>query len=127
MIACGPDSERHRGINRFVDAGYDHVYVHQVGPDQDGFCLHRARGLALVQHHQREVLSEVGVGLATGRPGYKPFMTERGYADGRPTLVFFSSKRSGPARRMASLIAGGTSRRRIAYAWSRSTPTRTSR
>jgi thioredoxin-like negative regulator of GroEL len=32
-------------------------------------------------------------------------MTERGHADGRPTLVFFSSKRSGPARRMASLIA----------------------
>jgi hypothetical protein len=22
---------------RFVDAGFDHVYVHQVGPDQEGF------------------------------------------------------------------------------------------
>jgi thioredoxin-like negative regulator of GroEL len=31
-------------------------------------------------------------------------MTEGGSAE-RPTLLFFSSKRSGPARRMASLIA----------------------
>jgi thioredoxin-like negative regulator of GroEL len=32
-------------------------------------------------------------------------MNAGGYADERPTLLFFSSKRSGPARRMASLIA----------------------
>jgi len=37
-IVCGPDPERHRAaIQEYVDAGYDHVYVHQVGPDQDGF------------------------------------------------------------------------------------------
>ena len=24
-------------IDRFIEAGYDHVYVHQVGPDQDVF------------------------------------------------------------------------------------------
>jgi hypothetical protein len=24
-------------IQEFADAGYDHVYVHQVGPDQEGF------------------------------------------------------------------------------------------
>lgn len=34
----GPDPERHRAaVQEYVDAGYDHVYVHQVGPDQDGF------------------------------------------------------------------------------------------
>ena len=32
-------------------------------------------------------------------------MTADAQADSRPTLVFFSSRRSGPARRMASLIA----------------------
>ena len=32
-------------------------------------------------------------------------MDAGGYADERPTLLFFSSKRSGPARRMASLVA----------------------
>jgi coenzyme F420-dependent glucose-6-phosphate dehydrogenase len=38
-IICGPDPERHlEGIGTFVDVGFDHVYVHQVGPDQDGFC-----------------------------------------------------------------------------------------
>jgi G6PDH family F420-dependent oxidoreductase len=37
-IACGPDPKRHiEAIKGFVDAGYDHVYIHQVGPDQDGF------------------------------------------------------------------------------------------
>ena len=37
-IVCGPDPDRHlEAIEKFVDAGYDHVYVHQVGPDQDGF------------------------------------------------------------------------------------------
>jgi G6PDH family F420-dependent oxidoreductase len=38
IAACGPDPERHvEMIQRFVDAGCDHVYVHQIGPDQDGF------------------------------------------------------------------------------------------
>ena len=37
-VVCGPDPERHRAaIQEYIDAGYDHVYVHQVGPDQDGF------------------------------------------------------------------------------------------
>jgi coenzyme F420-dependent glucose-6-phosphate dehydrogenase len=37
-IACGPDPERHlEFINKYVDVGYTHVWVHQVGPDQEGF------------------------------------------------------------------------------------------
>jgi coenzyme F420-dependent glucose-6-phosphate dehydrogenase len=37
-VVCGPDPEAHRGmIETFAEAGYDHVYVHQVGPDQEGF------------------------------------------------------------------------------------------
>ncbi len=37
-VACGPDPERHlAAIRRYADAGYDHVWIHQVGPDQDGF------------------------------------------------------------------------------------------
>jgi coenzyme F420-dependent glucose-6-phosphate dehydrogenase len=37
-IVCGPDPERHIvAIREYVEAGYDHVYVHQVGPDQEGF------------------------------------------------------------------------------------------
>jgi len=37
-IVCGPDPQRHiEMIQQFVDAGFDHVYVHQVGPDQEGF------------------------------------------------------------------------------------------
>lgn len=37
-ITCGPDPEAHiEAIEEFVDAGYDHVTVHQVGPNQEGF------------------------------------------------------------------------------------------
>jgi len=37
-VPCGPDPERHvKAILEYVDAGYDHVYLHQIGPDQDGF------------------------------------------------------------------------------------------
>ena len=37
-IVCGPDADRHiEEIETYVDAGYDHVCVHQVGPDQEGF------------------------------------------------------------------------------------------
>jgi len=46
-IVCGPDPERHRAaIEEYVEAGYDHVYIHQIGPDQDGFLA----------FYQREVL-----------------------------------------------------------------------
>ncbi len=35
---CGPDVEPVVDLARqYVDAGYDHVYFHQIGPDQDGF------------------------------------------------------------------------------------------
>jgi G6PDH family F420-dependent oxidoreductase len=37
-VPCGPDPEKHvAAIRAFVDAGYDEVYVQQVGDDQEGF------------------------------------------------------------------------------------------
>ncbi|HYC80749.1 MAG TPA: TIGR03557 family F420-dependent LLM class oxidoreductase, partial [Solirubrobacterales bacterium] len=37
-VTCGPDPSRHRAaIQEYLDTGYDHVYVHQVGDDQEGF------------------------------------------------------------------------------------------
>jgi hypothetical protein len=37
-MRLGPDAQKHiDGIMQFVDAGFDHVYVHQVGPKQDEF------------------------------------------------------------------------------------------
>ena len=37
-ITCGPDPQKHlEAISEYAKAGFDHVYVHQVGPDQDGF------------------------------------------------------------------------------------------
>jgi hypothetical protein len=43
-VVCGPDADAHRAaIDEFAEAGYDHVYVHQVGPDQEGFLDFYAR------------------------------------------------------------------------------------
>ena len=37
-IVCGPDPERYfEQIEKYAEAGFDHVYLHQVGPDQDSF------------------------------------------------------------------------------------------
>jgi coenzyme F420-dependent glucose-6-phosphate dehydrogenase len=37
-LVCGPDVERHlAGINEMIEAGFENVYIHQVGPDQEGF------------------------------------------------------------------------------------------
>ena len=38
VIVCGPDPERHlEKIRAAIDAGYDHLHIDQVGPDQHGF------------------------------------------------------------------------------------------
>jgi len=37
-VVCGPDPERYlEQIREYAQAGYDHVYLHQVGRDQEGF------------------------------------------------------------------------------------------
>ncbi|MFB6188799.1 MAG: TIGR03557 family F420-dependent LLM class oxidoreductase [Halapricum sp.] len=37
-VVCGPDAQAHVDhLQQFADAGFDHVYVHQIGPDQEGF------------------------------------------------------------------------------------------
>jgi coenzyme F420-dependent glucose-6-phosphate dehydrogenase len=37
-IPCGPDPEKHRAaVKEYVDAGFDHIAIHQIGPDQEGF------------------------------------------------------------------------------------------
>jgi G6PDH family F420-dependent oxidoreductase len=52
VIPCGPDLDAQlEKIESFGDAGFDHLYVHQIGPDQTGFLdafgevLEEARGL----------------------------------------------------------------------------------
>ena len=38
VVPCGPDADRYReAIQEYEDAGYDHVFVHQIGPDQEAF------------------------------------------------------------------------------------------
>jgi G6PDH family F420-dependent oxidoreductase len=49
-IVCGPDADRHvRAIRAYEEAGYDAVYVHQIGPDQEGF----------LRFYEREVMGRV--------------------------------------------------------------------
>ena len=46
-VPCGPDPERHAAaIQEYLDAGYDEVYVQQIGTDQKGF----------LRFYEREIL-----------------------------------------------------------------------
>jgi coenzyme F420-dependent glucose-6-phosphate dehydrogenase len=46
VIVCGPDVDRYlEKITDFEDAGFDHVYIHQVGTDQEGFLQFAEREL----------------------------------------------------------------------------------
>ena len=37
-VVCGPDPERYLAkIREYADAGFTHIYLHQIGPDQEGF------------------------------------------------------------------------------------------
>ncbi len=57
-VVCGPDPQRHiEQIQQYVDAGYDHVYVHQIGPDQEGFF----------RFYEREVMPHFASGGGAGR------------------------------------------------------------
>jgi G6PDH family F420-dependent oxidoreductase len=38
QLPCGPDLERHlAAVEAYAEAGFDELYVSQIGPDQDGF------------------------------------------------------------------------------------------
>jgi hypothetical protein len=47
QVPCGPDAKRAaEGIQEYVDAGFDEVYISQMGPDQEG----------MIRFYEREVL-----------------------------------------------------------------------
>jgi G6PDH family F420-dependent oxidoreductase len=55
QIVCGPDPDKHASaIRKFIEAGYDHVYVHQVGPDQEGFFRFYERDVLPALRRERE-------------------------------------------------------------------------
>ena len=46
QVVCGPDVDRYlEKITEFEDAGFDHVYLHQVGRDQESFFQFAEREL----------------------------------------------------------------------------------
>ena len=48
-VVCGPDPEKHlEQIRAYVDAGFDHIYIHQIGPDQDPFLEMAAKEIVPV-------------------------------------------------------------------------------
>lgn len=55
-VPCGPDVGRHvQRVQELADAGFTHVYLQQVGPDQDGF-------FRFWEHELRPALRERGIG-----------------------------------------------------------------
>jgi G6PDH family F420-dependent oxidoreductase len=46
-VPCGPDPQPVLDeVRALIDVGVDHVYLHQIGPDQEGFCRFWTEALA---------------------------------------------------------------------------------
>ncbi|MBV8052102.1 MAG: hypothetical protein JOZ80_12975, partial [Acidobacteriaceae bacterium] len=51
-VPCGPDPEKHlKAIREYIDAGYDHICIHQIGPKQKEF----------MEFYQREVFPHLSI------------------------------------------------------------------
>lgn len=54
LISCGPSAQHHlQAIERYVTAGYDHIVLVQVGPEQDAFIEFFERELAPALSHRK--------------------------------------------------------------------------
>ena len=50
-VVCGPDPARHlQRIREYAEAGFEHLCIHQIGPDQEGF----------LRFYEREILPQLG-------------------------------------------------------------------
>jgi G6PDH family F420-dependent oxidoreductase len=60
-IVCGPNPKKHiDALAKYVDAGFDRVCVHQVGPDQEGFFEFYAKNvLPVFQGQKRPVRARI--------------------------------------------------------------------
>lgn len=69
-IVCGPDPEAHlEKLNEYVEAGFTHVWVHQVGTDQEGFF----------QFYEQEILPKLAQQTpATKKPQAKSARSSKG-------------------------------------------------
>ena len=60
LIPCGPDPEKHlKAIREYVKAGFDHIFIHQIGPDQEQF----------MNFYAREIFPRIA--RETGEPGLR--------------------------------------------------------
>ena len=98
-VVCGPNPENHLdGIRRYVEAGYDHVYFHQVGPDQDGLdvlaALRSRRDVPVIFVTAKDGGSDRVRGLESGADDYivKPFSAEELSARIRAVLRRWASR-----------------------------------
>jgi coenzyme F420-dependent glucose-6-phosphate dehydrogenase len=67
-VVCGPDPQRHIDqIRKYGEAGFDHVFIHQVGPDQEGFMRFAQQELLPVFATDRELSAAAsGTGTSSG-------------------------------------------------------------
>jgi len=57
-VVCGADPERHLAkIREYVEAGFENIYVHQIGPDQEVFF----------RFYEHEIIPRLDTVTADGR------------------------------------------------------------
>jgi hypothetical protein len=77
-VVCGPDPERHLDqIRAFEQAGFDHVFVHQIGPTRAASCASTPRGSS---RRSRRVWRD---STRAGRDGRSEARTQGAFVSGR--------------------------------------------
>jgi len=104
-VIRGPDPERHLAATaKYAEAGYDHVCVHQVGPDQAGF----------MRFYEREVFPRLGTRASAA---WRPALPGKPYRLSARVRAVRSPSRDLPwARGRAQKLLRGR-RRRQTWTW----------
>jgi coenzyme F420-dependent glucose-6-phosphate dehydrogenase len=103
VVVCGPDASRYlEAIGTYEVAGYDHIFIHQIGPDQD-------KGLEFLAE---EVLPELKQREASRKASWRdpvPMKGEGRLPDKRPSVKnerqYEALKDKGMSKERAARIA----------------------
>jgi G6PDH family F420-dependent oxidoreductase len=77
-VPCGPElAPVLDSVHAYLDAGYDHLYFHQIGPDQEGFLRFWAEEL-------RPALSDLTTGTSSEQAAAPPVQEPAGRGESAP-------------------------------------------
>src|SRR6185369_15871156 len=86
-ISCGPSARHHlEAIGKYVEAGFDHIILIQIGPNQDCFFKLIEHELAPALRERKPAADQV-LTITSMRLGPSVFANDRASASSKPAAV----------------------------------------